>query len=116
MLGDQIAFKIGVESKDLVALEDKDLSLSVRMGEEDYSGFAIQQDSEYTCMVILLGGLGAADFDTEYNITVIDGLTRKSGTLTYSVNTYIARMFEGGEGEADNLLRAIYALGVAANA
>jgi hypothetical protein len=67
-------------------------------------------------MVLVLGGVGAADFDAEQKITVVDGMSRKSGTLTYSINTYIARTFAGGEGESDNLLRALYALGVAANA
>ena len=116
VLTEKVALKIGVETEDCVTLEAVDLGMTVRVGEEEYTGFTIQQGSEGTCMVITLGGVGAKDFDTVQEITVIDGLKRKSGTLSYSVNTYIARTFEGGEGETDNLLRALYALGVAANA
>ena len=46
----------------------------------------------------------------------MDGFTQQSAAISYSVNTYIARTFEGGAGETDNLLRALYALGVAVNA
>ena len=116
VLTEKVAIKIGVETEDCVTLEDADLAMTVRVGDEEYTGFTIQQGSEYTAMVLTLGSVGAKDFDTVQEITVIDGLKRKSGTLSYSVNTYIARTFEGGAGETDNLLRALYALGAAANA
>ncbi len=116
VLTDKIALKIGVEATDLVILEDDDLEMAVRVGEDEYTGFTIQQGSECLSMVITLGGVGAADFDAVQEITVMDGFNEASGTLSYSVNTYIARTFAGGAGETDNLLRALYALGVAANA
>jgi hypothetical protein len=116
VLTNKVAIKIGVETEDCVTLEDSDLAMTVRVGDEEYTGFTIQQGSEYVAMVITLGGVGAADFDEVQEITIIDGMKRKSGTLSYSVNTYIARTFEGGAGVTDNLLRALYALGAAANA
>ncbi len=116
VLKDTVALKIGVESVDLLTLEDDDLALTVRVGDEDYEGFTIQQGSENTSMVITLGSIRFDDFAETVEITVMDGFTEMSDTLTYSVNTYIARTFEGGAGETDNLLRALYALGVAANA
>ena len=111
-----VSLKIAVEMTELTELSESDLDLTVLVNGEEFNGFTFQQDTSKTAMVITLDGINAADFDEMFEITVMDGMKRKSGTLSYSVNTYIARTFEGGEGETDNLLRALYALGAAANA
>ncbi|MBQ8858369.1 MAG: hypothetical protein IJ012_01100 [Clostridia bacterium] len=116
VLKDTVALKIGVEMTELTELTDNDLALTVMMDGEEISGFKMQQGSGKTAMVITLNSVKLSDFDKAIEIVVMDGFDEISDTLTYSVNTYIARTFEGGEGETDNLLRALYALGVAANA
>ena len=120
VLKGKVALKIGVEMSELSVMEDEVLDYTLRVvidGEETiYEGFAFQEGSDFTAMVIVLDGMVPADFDQEVEITLMDGFDEISDTLTYSVNTYIARTFEGGAGETDNLLRALYALGVAANA
>lgn len=121
VLKGKVALKIGVEMSELSVMEDEVLDFSLRVvidGEEKIyeNGFAFQEGSDFTAMVIVLDGMVPADFDKEVEITLLDGFDEISDTLTYSVNTYIARTFEGGAGETDNLLRALYALGVAANA
>ena len=121
VLKGKVALKIGVEMSELSVMEDDVLGYSLRVvidGEEKIyeNGFAFQEGSDFTAMVIVLDGMVPADFDKEVEITLLDGFDEISDTLTYSVNTYIARTFEGGAGETDNLLRALYALGVAANA
>ena len=116
VLKEQVAIKIAVQMTEWSVLEERDLALSVEADGETYEGFALQAGSADTAMVITLGGIDAADFDTAFDIAVMDGLTRESATVSYSVNAYIARTFEGGAGETDNLLRALYALGVAAEA
>ena len=66
-------------------------------------------------MTMTLGKVMPTDFDEEYKITVKDAASfAVSETFSYSVNDYIARTFDAAAPEAD-LLRAIYALGVAAN-
>ncbi len=121
VLNGKVALKIGVETTMYTAMEDDVLNYSLRVvidgAEQIYEGrFAFQAGSDFTCIVIVLDGMLPADFDQEMEITLMDGFTEISDTLTYSVNTYIARTFEGGAGETDNLLRALYALGAAANA
>ena len=121
VLQKQVALKLGIETVMYTAMEENVLQYSLRVtaGKEETlyeERFAFQKDSDETCIVILLDGMTPADFDTEYKITLLDGFTEISDTLTYSVNSYIARSFTGGTGEADDLLRALYALGVAANA
>ena len=77
VLTNKVAIKIGVETEDCVTLEDSDLAMTVRVGDEEYTGFTIQQGSEYVAMVITLGGVGAADFDEVQEITIIDGNEEK---------------------------------------
>ncbi len=116
VLKEQVAIKIAVQMTEYSVLEESDLALSVEADGETYEGFTLQAGSADTAMVITLGGIHAADFDTVLEITVMDGFTQESATVSYSVNAYIARTFEGGAGETDNLLRALYALGAAAEA
>lgn len=110
VLEEKVGVKLSVELTEWGFLGEQDLALSVRMDYEEYTGFTMKAGSSDTAMVITLPGISPADFDEELEITVMDNGDEVSGTLTYSVNAYIARTFEGGEGETDDLLRALYAL------
>ncbi len=126
VLKDQVAFKISVGLSDLDILPSEVLDFGYRMAStsKSYKGeacFSYRQgwefDGEPLYAVAVLHGLTPANFDTEWNITILNESGKPaSGKTTYSVNAYIARTFEGGEGEADDLLRALYAFGVAADA
>ena len=127
VLKEQVAIKLQVTLAEIDNLEDDILDFTVLVedgnGEGmEFDGFTYQAGSDLlnegvpTAAVITLNGMTPAEFDKVWNITVMDGFEQMTGSVSYSVNAYIARTFEGGAGEADNLLRALYALGVAANA
>ena len=126
VLKNQVAIKIQVNLTEFDTLTDADLAHTVLVENEDgdefaCEGFTYLVGSEYagipTSMTLTLNGMTPADFDTVYEIAMYDADGEQiSATVSYSVNAYIARTFEGGAGETDDLLRALYALGVAAEA
>ena len=120
ILRDQVGFKIRVVSSMYTELEDSILGYSVTVEgngtETPFTGFAFTEGDEGLSVVMSLGGVAVADFDVTYKITVRDaGGFAVSEAFEYSVNDYIARMFDADAKDA-NVIRAIYALGVAANA
>ena len=124
VLKDQVTFKAYVMLTDLNYIEEDflmDYTVAVSKGSESdvYDGFvyAMAEDEETAGLtaVITLGGIAAADFDETYTLTVKDvDFADASEAFEYSVNDYIARKFDAAARDAD-ILRAIYALGVAAN-
>lgn len=124
VLKEQVAIKIQVTLTEIDNLDDDvlDFTVAVEGLADEISGFTFQAGSDLlnegvpTAAVITLNGMTPAEFSKVWTITVMDGFEQMTGSVSYSVNSYIARTFEGGAGEADNLLRALYALGVAASA
>ncbi len=129
VLKDQIAFKVQISLTDVDVLDDDVLDFSVQVNDEngrevgifEVANFQIGEVYEFNgsplFAVSLLNSVAPTDYDAFFQFTVIDDdYDEASGTWSYSVNTYIARTFDGGAGESDNLLRAIYAFGVAAEA
>ncbi|MBQ8174887.1 MAG: hypothetical protein IJ009_05730 [Clostridia bacterium] len=118
VLRDQVAFKVRVTLSEMNFIDEEalDYLISVEQGgtETEYEGFVYTEGDEELSMVMTLGGIAAADFDSVHKLTVKDGSFTVSDAFSYSVNDYIARTFDANAKEAD-LLRAIYALGVAAN-
>lgn len=115
---DQVGFKARVMATSGLAIGEEALGYSIYVESdsfsETYTGFVYSEDGELT-MVISLNGVAAADFDAVYQFTVVDeNGFNVSETFEYSVNDYIARTFKANAKSA-NVLRAIYALGVAAN-
>lgn len=115
---DQVGFKARVMATSGLAIGEEALGYSIYVESdsfsETYTGFVYSEDGELT-MVISLNGVAAADFDAVYKFTVVDeNGFNVSETFEYSVNDYIARTFKANAKSA-NVLRAIYALGVAAN-
>ena len=119
VLKDQVMFKIRVASTmyDPMGAETLDFVVAVegKGTENEYSGFVYTEGSEEYDITMTLGAVAAADFGESFKFTVKDaaGFT-VAETFEYSVNDYIARTFDAAAREAD-LLRAIYALGAAAN-
>lgn len=121
VLQEKVAIALSMALTEFDTLNDDVLDFTVTVNGETFDGFKYKKNSEYngqpTEAVICLGGIVATDYDTVWEITVYDNDGDQAcATISYSVNAYIARTFEGGAGEADNLLRALYALGVAAEA
>ena len=126
VLKNQVAIKIQVNLTEFDTLTEADLAHTVLVTDEDgnefeCTGLTYLVGSEYmgipTGMTLTLNGMTPADFDTVYEITMYNADGEQiSATVSYSVNAYIARTFENGAGETDDLLRALYALGVAAEA
>ncbi|MBQ8174659.1 MAG: hypothetical protein IJ009_04575 [Clostridia bacterium] len=118
VLKDQVMFKIRVSSSmyEPMAAETLDYFVAVegQGTENEYTGFVYVEESEEYDITMTLGAVTAADFDESFKFTVKDASFAVSETFEYSVNDYIARTFDANAKEAD-LLRAIYALGVAAN-
>ena len=120
VLKDQVAFKVRVASSLYLELEAEVLDYTVSVEgngtANEYTGFVFTEGDEGYSVTMSLGGIAPADFDATYTITVKDtSFFDVSEAFEYSVNDYIARTFDANAKEAD-LLRAIYALGVAANA
>ncbi|MBQ8174888.1 MAG: hypothetical protein IJ009_05735 [Clostridia bacterium] len=119
VLKDQVTFKVRVGSSIYAPIEDDALEYVVVVEgngtENEYTGFVYTEGDEEYSITMTLGAVAAADFDTTYKITVkdADGFA-VAEVFEYSVHDYIARTFDANAKEAD-LLRAIYALGVAAN-
>ena len=127
VLKEQVALKLQVTLSELDNLDEDVLDFVVVVEDEngetvEISGFNFQVGSDIinegvpTAAVITLDGMNPTEFTKVWKITVMDGFEQVTASISYSVNTYIARTFEGGAGEADNLLRALYALGEATNA
>ncbi len=126
VLKNQVAIKIQANLTEFDVLDEEILDFTVEVTDEngvvvaDREGFTYLVGSEFnglpTSVVLTLNAINAADFDALYSITIYDGFDQASATVSYGVNVYIARTFEGGTGETDNLLRALYAFGVAAEA
>lgn len=125
VLKNQVAIKIQANLTEFDVLDDEILDFTVEVEDENGNvvpceGFTYLVGSEFggvpTGVVLTLNAINAADYDAVYEITIYDGMDQASATVSYGVNTYIARTFEGGAGETDNLLRALYAFGVAAEA
>lgn len=119
VLRDQVAFKIRVSLSEITFLDEEalDYTVVVEQGgvEVVYDhGFEFTPEDEGLMMAITLGGIAAADFDATFKITITDVGYPVSETFEYSVNDYIARRFDANRADA-NVIRAIYALGVAAN-
>jgi hypothetical protein len=118
ILKDQVMFKIRVASSmyDPMGGETLDFIVAVegKGTETEYEGFVYTEGSEEYDITMSLGAVAAADFDTVFKFTVKDAAFPVSETFSYSVNDYIARTFDAASEQAD-LVRAIYALGVAAN-
>ena len=127
VLKDQVAIKLQVTLAEIDNLNEDILGFTVLVEDEngegmEFDGFNYQVGSDMlnegipTAAVITLNGMDPSAYGKTWRIKVMDGFAQQSAAISYSVNTYIARTFEGGAGETDNLLRALYALGVAANA
>ena len=119
VLKDQVAFKIRAISSLYLELEESVLDYTVSVEgngtSDEYSGFVYTDGDEGYSVTMTLGGIAPADFDATYTITVKDdSFFAVTEAFEYSVNDYIARTFDANAKEAD-LLRAIYALGAAAN-
>ncbi len=112
VLKEQVSIKIAVALTDGGALTEEDLAIAVRVNGVEYTGFSMQAGSNGV-MVLTLPGVAPVAFGDALEIAVTKNGEAVSQTLSYSVNSYIARTFEGGEGETDDLLRALYAFGVA---
>lgn len=114
---EQIYFKLRVASSMYMPIEEEMLDYVVAVEangtETEYTGFVYTEGDEGYSMTMTLGKVMPSDFDVAHKITVKDGSLPVSETFSYSVNDYIARTFDADAREAD-LLRAIYALGVAA--
>lgn len=117
VLKDQVYFKIRVASSmyDPMGAETLDFVVAVegKGTETEYSGFVYTEGGEEYDITMTLGAVSANDYDETFKFTVKDGSIAVSEVFEYSVNDYIARTFDAAAPEA-NLLRAIYALGVAA--
>ena len=117
VLKDQVYFKVRVASSmyDPMGAETLDFVVAVegKGTETEYSGFVYTEGGEEYDITMTLGAVAANDYDQTFKFTVKDGSIAVSEVFEYSVNDYIARTFDASADEA-NLLRAIYALGVAA--
>ena len=119
VLRDQVALKIRVMSATYTPLDADALGFTVSLEangtSNDYTGFVYTEGDEGYSVTMTLGGIAPGNFDVAHAITVKDAASFPvSETFEYSVYDYIARTFDADAPEAD-LLRAIYALGVAAN-
>ena len=118
VLKDQVCLKVRVALSEMNFIDEEALdylvAVEVSGSESEYEGFVYTEGDDELSMVMTLGGTAAADFDAVQKITVKDSTFIVSEIFKYSVNDYIARTFDANAKQAD-LLRAIYALGVAAN-
>lgn len=117
VLKDQVYFKVRVASSMYEPMDAETLDFVVAVEgkgtETEYSGFVYTEGGEEYDITMTLGAVAANDYDQTFKFTVKDGSIAVSEVFEYSVNDYIARTFDASADEA-NLLRAIYALGVAA--
>ena len=118
VLRGQLMFKVRVALSEMNFIDEEALDYVIAVehdgSENEYEGFVYTEGDEELSMVMTVCGVAASDFDDTFKFTVKDGSFAVSQTFSYSVNDYIARTFDASADEAD-LLRAIYALGVAAN-
>ena len=118
VLRGQLMFKVRVALSEMNFIDEEALDYVIAVehdgSESEYEGFVYTEGDEELSMVMTVCGVAASDFADTFKFTVKDGSFAVSQTFSYSVNDYIARTFDANAPEAD-LLRAIYALGAAAN-
>lgn len=125
VLKERAAIKIRINLTEFDILTDEVFDFTVKVvdseGNEQYcEGFTYQVGATYNggplAAVLTLNPMPVTDLNEEWQITVLDeDMQQTSATVTYSLASYVARTFAGGEGETDNLLRALYAYGTAMN-
>ncbi len=117
-LGDRVNFVLAVvpnnESATLADLEN----CKVTVSDTSFDGFISTSVEGTPAMIILVEGVAAVNISETLTFTVVDADGNAvSAPLTYSVSAYCARNFvENGETLENYLIRAIYRLGVAADA
>ena len=95
------AYTLRVESEDK-AIKGEGWPLEVREG------------ADGMCFKAIITGIPAKAYGVDLKITVMEGNTAVSDTLTYSVDAYISRMYEQSNDAAKYLLHKIANLGDAA--
>ena len=113
MLEDELKMVFLIQTADGSAMDKTGLSLLVAdanghqkalIGAE---AFTLPAEGGNGSQMLVAFSVPVSQYQEKQYVTVLDNGVKVSETVAYSVMTYIARQYEGGEGKADNVLRAI---------
>ena len=115
-LGDTVNFVLAITAGtgDLADLDACTVAVSGKNVSGKFSEFIDTTVNGKAAKMILIKGVPATQIGESLTFTVMQGETAVSSALTYSVNAYCARTFNGGESIEQYAVRALYRLGVAA--
>ncbi len=74
----------------------------------------VREGADGMCFKAIITGIPAIAYGADLKITVMEGNTAVSDTLTYSVDAYISRMYDQSDDTAKHLLHKIVNMGDAA--
>ena len=115
-LGDTVDFVLAITAGtgDLADLANCAVEVNGEDISDSFSEFMDTTVNGEPAKMILIKGVPASRIGEDLTFTVMNGDAPVSATLTYSVNAYCARTFDGTESDEQYILRALYRLGVAA--
>ncbi|MBO5051203.1 MAG: hypothetical protein J6D31_03310 [Clostridia bacterium] len=117
LLNDEIDIKLLIEANEAQA-SVAGYTLRVESEHEAIKGegwqLEVREGADGMCFKAIITGIPAKAYGVDLKITVMEGNTAVSDTLTYSVDAYISRMYEQSNDAAKYLLHKIANLGDAA--
>ncbi len=114
LLIDAIEPQASVDAYTLRVVESKDEAIKGEAIKGEGWPLEVREGADGMCFKAIITGIPAKAYGVDLKITVMEGTTAVSDTLTYSVDAYISRMYEQSNDAAKYLLHKIANLGDAA--
>ncbi len=113
MLEDELKMVFLVQTADGSAFSTEGLQLVINnalgqeVGKVGADAFTLPAEGGNGSQMLVSFTVPVSQYQEKQYVTILKDGVKASETVGYGVLTYVARQYEGGEGEADNLLRAI---------